>query len=493
MSLGSRLLADRPALGLALALVPAAALFLVVTTSNPPGFYRDESAIAWNALSIARSGDDEFGASWPLFFRSFGDYKSPAYVYLLSGVFKVASPSILGARFLSAGVGLLAVALLGLLAARVSGRAAIGAAVLLFAALNPWLFEVSRLVFEVALFPLILVAFLAILHRAQELPHWPAPQSAALGGLLGLMAYTYPSGRLLAPLLALGLVAFLTRRRLRALAETWLVFAVALVPLVVFAAQHPGALSARFYVTSYITEDSSPAAAARQFVENYFANLNLWAWVTDGDPNLRHHVPGTGSLLAATVVLALVGAVIAAIRARREPWWRFVLWGLAVSLVPASLTFDRLHTLRMIPFPIFLFLLTVPALAWLWDARDRRLRAALVLLLAGTVAQAGVFQWQFRHDGPERGETFAAAFPAVYERALAEPLRPIYVFLGDHDHVQAYWYGALWGVRRSELAALAEGSSPPEGALVLTGRELCSGCRVVAREEQFVAYVTPAR
>ena len=478
---------------LALALVPAATLFLVVTTSNPPGFYRDESAVAWNALLIARSGDDEFGASWPLFFQSFGDYKSPSYIYLLAGVFKVASPSILAARFVSAALGLLAVALLGLLAARVSGRAGVGAAVLLFAALNPWLFEVSRLVFEVALFPLVLVAFLLVLRRAQERPRWSRPESVALGALLGLMAYTYPTGRLLAPLLALGLVAFSTCVRLRALAEAWAAFALALVPLAVFAARHPGSLSARFYVTSYITEESSPAGAARRFVENYLANLNLWAWATEGDPNLRHHVPGTGSLLVATLLLATAGAGLAATRARREPWSRYLLWGLAVSLVPASLTFDRLHTLRMIPFPIFVLLMTVPALGWLWDGRGRWRRPALVLLLAGTVAQAGVFQLQFRDRGPDRGPPFAAAFPAVYARALAEPLRPVHVLLADHDYVQAYWYGALWGVAPAELAAVAEGSSPPPEALVVTSQEPCSGCRVLAQKEQFVAYVTPAR
>src|SRR3989304_5241154 len=172
MGLGRRLLADRPGGRPGGAPGSARAPLPVVPPSNPPGFYRDESAVAWNALSIARSGDDEFGASWPLFFQSFGDYKSPSYIYLLAGVFKVASPSILAARFVSAALGLLAVALLGLLAARVSGRTGVGAAVLLFAALNPWLFEVSRLVFEVALFPLVLVAFLVVLRRAQERSRW---------------------------------------------------------------------------------------------------------------------------------------------------------------------------------------------------------------------------------------------------------------------------------------------------------------------------------
>ncbi len=478
------------AVGLAVAAV--AALFLAVSTANPPGFYRDEAAVAYNALSIARTGKDEFGASRPLYFRSFGDYKSPAYIYLLAGVFKISSPSILAARFLSAALGLVAVVLLGLLAARASGRAQIGAAVMVFGALNPWLFEVSRLVFEVALFPLALVLFLLLLRRAQEVPRWSLFESAGLGVLLGLITYTYPTGRLLAPLLALGLLFFASRRRWLSVLEVWVAYGLALVPLVLFAARHPGALGARFYVTSYLAHGYSAGGAVHQFVLNYLSDLNVWRWVVDGDPNPRHHVPGMGSLLVATAVLAVAGAALALLRRRPDPWWRFTLYGLAVSLVPAALTFDRLHTLRLVPVPIFLLLLTVPALEWLWDEREGRTlaRATVALLLAGTLAQGALFQWRFWQEGPDRGIAFETAFEPVFARAAGDPRRPIHVFLADHDYILAYWYGALRGVGASEIAEIPEGSSPPTGALVVTRFDPCHGCLVLARKERFVAYVS---
>src|SRR5690348_2317733 len=71
---------------------------------NPPGFYIDESSIAYNAYTIASTGRDEYGESWPLYFRAFGEYKNPVYIYLLAFLFSLFGPSILVARLLSAGL-----------------------------------------------------------------------------------------------------------------------------------------------------------------------------------------------------------------------------------------------------------------------------------------------------------------------------------------------------------------------------------------------------
>ena len=80
----------------------AALLYVAGVPHNPPGFYIDESSIAYNAHTIAQSGVDEHGVAWPLYFRAFGDYKNPSYIYLLAGLFWITGPSILVARLLSA-------------------------------------------------------------------------------------------------------------------------------------------------------------------------------------------------------------------------------------------------------------------------------------------------------------------------------------------------------------------------------------------------------
>jgi 4-amino-4-deoxy-L-arabinose transferase-like glycosyltransferase len=103
----------RPATFLGVGVVLAVVAFqLWVTPSNPPGYHRDEAALSYNAYSIATTGRDEDGAVMPLFFRSYGDYKSPLYPYLLAAIFRVSGPHKEVARAFSAVLGAAAVLLL---------------------------------------------------------------------------------------------------------------------------------------------------------------------------------------------------------------------------------------------------------------------------------------------------------------------------------------------------------------------------------------------
>src|SRR5947209_6979120 len=77
-----------------------ASLHIADATTNPPGLQVDEASITYNALSIARHGVDEYGVSFPVYFRAFGEFKSPAYIYLLAAVFAAVGPSDLSARLL---------------------------------------------------------------------------------------------------------------------------------------------------------------------------------------------------------------------------------------------------------------------------------------------------------------------------------------------------------------------------------------------------------
>ena len=148
------------------------AVYFVRVDRNPPGYYIDESSISYNAHTISQTGRDEFGTSWPLYFRSFGDYKNPVFIYLLAGVYRITGPSILVARLLSALCGVLAACGLGLLATRISKSRDVGILVALMALLTPWLFEMSHVVLEVALYPLIVVLFLLSALRGSTKTRW---------------------------------------------------------------------------------------------------------------------------------------------------------------------------------------------------------------------------------------------------------------------------------------------------------------------------------
>ena len=464
---------------------------------NPSGFFIDEASIAYNAHTIAQQGTDEHGQHFPLYFRAFGEYKSPVYIYALAALFRISGPSVFVARLLSAILGLSAAILLGLLAAQMTNRRATGLIVFIAAGLTPWLFEISRLVFEVTLLPVLLSLFLLILYGASKRDEWSWQIVVSLGVLLGLMVYSYSAGRLLAPLFALGLVFFLTRRRWRGVILTWVVFALTLVPLAVFSVRNPGTLGERFKYVTYVKPGDSRTEIVVRFIKNYARDFSPWSWLIAGDPEPRHHLPGMGSLLAGVVILGLLGTVLVLLYRRREAWWRFILYGLAVSAIPASLTLDHFHTLRLIALPLFLLVLAVPAIEFLGSAgilpadsnigrgRSRRvLLAALVLL---TIAQGAIFQWQF-HTAPPRIDAFDSYYPQVLDAALRQPERPIYLLdKTPAAYMYAYWYATLRNLNLNNFQRATK-DAPPTGAVVISHELPCTNCEMIFERGQFRVY-----
>ncbi|HCX30709.1 MAG TPA: hypothetical protein DHU55_13225 [Blastocatellia bacterium] len=490
---------------LAISLLVVVAYFAEVPR-NPPGFFVDEASIAYNAHTIATHGVDEYGQSFPLYFRAFGEYKSPVYIYALAALYWFTGPSILVARMLSAFAGLTVAVLLGLLAARITGQRLAGLIVFIAAGLTPWFFEISRLVFEVALLPVSLSLFLLLLYRASKREEWSWSIAMGLGTLLGLMVYTYSVGRLLAPLFALGLVFFFTRRRWRGVVLTWIIFVITLLPLFVFTLRNPGALGERFKYVTYVKPEDTRATITFRFVRNYLWNFSPRGWLIAGDPEPRHHLPGSGSLLVGIVVLAVLGLVIVLLRHRRDPWWRFVVYGIVVSPIPASLTLDHFHILRLIGLPVFLLVLAVPAIEFLYGeggkprvgatterGADERLRQSvrrtvLAALITLTIVQGAIFQWQF-HTAPPRVDAFDSYYPQVLDAALARSERPIYLLdKTPAAYMYAFWYATLRGVDLNNFQRTTKDTPPPPGAVVIGHESRCTNCEMIFERGQFRVY-----
>jgi 4-amino-4-deoxy-L-arabinose transferase-like glycosyltransferase len=475
---------------LAVSLLVVIVYFLSVSQSSP-GFFVDEASIAYNAHTIAQHGVDEHGVRFPLYFRAFGEYKNPIYIYFLAAVYRFTGPGVFAARMLSALLGLATALLLGLLAARITRRRWAGLIVILFALLTPWLFEISRLVFEVSIFPAVLSGFLLLLYEASRREQWSWRIAAGLGLLLGLMVYSYSIGRLLAPLFALGLAFFLTRSRWRSVVLAWIVFAVMLLPLVAFTVRHPGALSERYKFVTYVKPGDTHTQIALRFVKNYLGSFSPRSWLINGDPEPRHHLPGMGSLLIGMVILAGLGLVLVLFRHRREAWWRFVVCGLAVSPIPASLTLDRFHTLRLIALPVFLLVLTAPAIEFLSaETGPRRSvrHALLAALVIFTLVQGGIFQRQFL-TASARVDAFDSYYPEVLNAALAQPGRPVYLLdKTPAAYMYAYWYATLRGLDLNNFQRATKDTPPPAGAVVISHQLPCTNCEMIIERGQFRVY-----
>src|SRR5947207_1451338 len=75
----------------------------------PNGLYQDETAIGYNAYSIDKTGRDEHAVAYPIYFKSFGDYKLPVYVYATVVSEKLFGVNAFAVRFPSAFFGFLSV------------------------------------------------------------------------------------------------------------------------------------------------------------------------------------------------------------------------------------------------------------------------------------------------------------------------------------------------------------------------------------------------
>jgi hypothetical protein len=450
--------------------------------------FQDEAAIALDASEIAGSGRDQHGALLPVFFRSMDDYKSPEYIYLLAGVFTLTGPSEQAARTLSAVLVLLAVAGMGLLAWSRSRSHVAGLSVMLLAAGTPWLFDLSRLVFEVALVPLALVALLLAVDRADRDGRWRGRDAMAIALTLAVLTYAYAGTRLLAPLLAVAL-PLASGVRLRFLGLVYATYGVLLVPIGVYALRHPGALTSRLDDTSFVEAGMTTPEIVWRFLGNYASYWNLPAWLSRGDP-AGLHIQGHGSLSLVVVVLAAASGVLFLIRRSVfTPFWRFVTAAALLAPVPAAVTDAELHTLRSVALPVCLVALTIPAVAYLVSETSARPRAAYaiggglgVVWLVGVIAYADAF----RSDGADRRDDFHADVPALIAHGLA---RQPQLLVPEADLVarnHVLWYLEATGVSDTRIATLPSGVAPPYGNLVFGSTDDCPfACTKVARADKF--------
>jgi len=166
--------------------------------TNPPSLNWDEVAIGYNAHSILMTGKDEFGISFPVYFRSFDDYKMPVYIYM-----SVISEMMFGygefaVRFFSAFFGTLTILIVYLISNKLFKNKTISILAALFFAIAPWHIQFSRMGAEsIAGLFFLSVGMLTFLYGTEK-RRWLFLISFFF---FAISAYTYMSYRFIAPML----------------------------------------------------------------------------------------------------------------------------------------------------------------------------------------------------------------------------------------------------------------------------------------------------
>ena len=224
----------------------------------PRGFYTDELATGYNAITIADTGKDEFGHFLPLYFQSFGDYKQPVFVYTTALVFKLLGISEFNLRLVSFFYFMLFIVSLHLIVKRLFPRSSL---VLLYALITagflPWYFTLSRIAFDVITqLGITTLALFFVLKTYHDPPAEQRISSPILAGsLLGLSIYSYTTSRLLAFLyFIVTLLVYARRSTLKRSLVFTVYFFVLAAPFIAYSWQYPGRLNAYVHQMIYIDE-----------------------------------------------------------------------------------------------------------------------------------------------------------------------------------------------------------------------------------------------
>lgn len=286
----------------------------------PRGLYVDEASIGYNAHLIATRGTDEHGQPWPLYFRAFGEYKNPLYIYTTALIFKILGTSILALRLTSTLFFLLLLAAVYRLVNTLFKNNTITLYALAAMGFLPWFFPLSRIAFEVISQPALIATALCLIFNAYERsqPEKNTDKYAFLAGvMIGISVYTYSTARLLSPLLLLTGAALYTRRRtLKKSLLTLTGFGITFVPYLHYATTNSQALTGRFKLISYLYDPTlSTTQKIITFIDYYRAHFGPEFLLLQGDHNLRHAIGYGGEIFFTVFFLTIAGLLYSVLKA----------------------------------------------------------------------------------------------------------------------------------------------------------------------------------
>ncbi|MDA1079202.1 MAG: glycosyltransferase family 39 protein [bacterium] len=327
----------------------------------PRGFFVDESSVAYNALSIALTGKDEYGIPFPVYFKAFGEYKNPILIYSQALLYSFVPATIYTARLAPALWGLAFIILTWIYTKGESTNLRLIKTILV--ATTPWLFHLSRVDFEVIVFPTLVLASLLPLRRffsKRKSRDW-----LLFVLIISISFYSYTAARLLAPLILIlaGAITLLAQKRaaLKPILLGIVLSILIITPAIIWNYYYPNSLLARYELVG--KSDAPIARQLKSIVSRYREHTRLSYLFEVGDNNLRHST-GKGLLPLISLPLFLIG-LTQFWQKRKHPYNWFILGGLLLSPLPAAMTWDDVpHALRSILFVVFFLLVVFAGLDW---------------------------------------------------------------------------------------------------------------------------------
>lgn len=350
---------------LILALAIGSFLRLYQLSTVPNGLTWDEAAIGYNAYSILKTGRDEHGAFLPVIFKSFGDYKPGAYIYLTVPSVAIFGLNEFAVRFPAALFGIFSIFGVYLLVNELFSRKTtdqpeiIAQIAALMTACSPWLVHFSHGAWETNVFVscLLFGVYFFVRFVKDKSTAYPTLFLACVSLAM------YQGAKLLVPLVYLLLLAIYYKDFLsQSVQYLNLKRIIFLLPFILFgcwiyigalfgsAGNRLSTLSIFNYKPKIVADNvifhNQKLLTTQLVISRYSYYFSPEVLFYEGVAvSERAHLPGLGLLNPIEIVFILAGLVYLAKEATSKQK-NIVLGMLLISPIPASLTLAEYSPLR---------------------------------------------------------------------------------------------------------------------------------------------------
>lgn len=353
----------------------------------------DEVAIGYNAYSVLKTGKDEWGASFPLAFRSVGDYKAPVDVYLTIPSIVIFGLNEFGERFPVALVGSLTIVVFVLLLGQLGFSRPVTLLGGVWLALAPWHILLSRAGYETvtALFLVLLGLLLFLIWEKREKVFYLTLSTAAMC----LSIWTYHAERLFVPMLGLFLLIVFRKKLIICLQKPWRLLPLFLISLIllipfIYLLFFQKSISARadnllFIKDTYLTSElhggyyrnitefifnNDIYLIFHQWIGQYLNYFDLKFWFFKGLNLTPPRFQDIGILNIIDLPIFFIG-VFALLKTKKKILKFLVLFWFIASPLPASLTGGDPNPYRsLIMLPFFGFVIA-SGIELIWYSRKK--------------------------------------------------------------------------------------------------------------------------
>ncbi len=319
----------------------------------PPSLSWDEAAVGYNAFTIANWGKDEYGKTFPLVFKSFGEDKQPIHIYTAAIFVKLLGPSEFSIRIASAVLGTLNVLMIFFLARILFKDNLIGLAASLFLSISPQNIFFSRFNHEANFALFFLMLGLYLFFKAVKEGRKNTLPLSVLSFIFGTISYH--AAEIVIPS-AVILLSFLYFKDLYTNKKELLISGLLLLGFIVFCVLNPRILGLERYNQTKQGSVQIERTGLFKQTHNYLLGqieLDFTQYLLhfspkylfeSGDKNSRLSAQGSGEFYAVDALLLALGLLYLVTRRSREGL--FVLFWALLGPLPSSLFTEAPHAGR---------------------------------------------------------------------------------------------------------------------------------------------------